>query len=110
MLQFTLNRKLDPDGAKFRALLKAQITYEQLGGFRSLYVDLTAAAALPLWPQAFWPDLLPPEIQLIQLALWRGRFSLASGAAVMEYLARRKLAQRLAANNGESELTDPGRS
>jgi len=109
MLQFRFNSKLDSGGFNLRALLKAQITYEHLSGFRSLYVHLMAVVALPVWLQAIWPNLLPPETRFLVLALWGVLFSLASCATIMEFLARRELNRRLAANNRGFEVTDPGR-
>jgi len=97
MFQFRFNRSLD-----------AQIVYEQLSGFRSLYVHLMAVAALPLWLQAIWPNLFPAEIRFFILALWGGLLALAAWAAIMEYLARRKLTHRLEANHREAELTHAG--
>ena len=108
MFQFRFNRSLDPDGSKLRKLLDAQIVYEQLSGFRSLYVHLMAVAALPLWLQAIWPNLFPAEIRFFILALWGGLLALAAWAAIMEYLARRKLTHRLEANHREAELTHAG--
>lgn len=108
MLQFTFNRKLDPDGSKLRQLLEAQITYEQTSTFRSLYFHLLAIAAVPLWLEVIWPDLLPSEIRLLTLILWGALLCLAAGAATLEYLSR-ELTRRLAANNKGSESTDPGR-
>jgi hypothetical protein len=109
MFQFRFDSKLDPDGSKLRALLKAQIAHEHLSGFRSLYIHLMAIAALPLWLQAIWPNLFPAEIRLLILALWGGLFSLSSWAVLMEYLARRELDRRLTANQRETELTNDGK-
>ena len=49
MLQFTFNRKLDPDGSKLHKLLEAQITYEQTSAFRSLSFHLLAILTVPVW-------------------------------------------------------------
>ena len=57
MLQFTFNRKLDPDGSNLHKLLEAQITYEQTSAFRSLYFHLLAILAVPIWLEVVWPDL-----------------------------------------------------
>ena len=110
MLQFTFNRKLDPDGSKLHKLLEAQIAHKHLGGFRSLYIHLMALAALPLWVQAIWPNLFPAEIRLFFVALWGGFLSLAAWTAIMEYLARRELTRRLAANHTEADLTNTGKA
>jgi len=108
MFQFRFNRSLDPDGSKLRKLLDLQIVYEQLSGFRCLYMHLMAVAALPLWLEAIWPNLFPAEIRFFIVALWGGLFSLAAWTAIMEYLARRKLTHRLEANHREAELTHAG--
>jgi hypothetical protein len=56
MLQFTFNRKLDPDGSNLHKLLEAQITYEETSAFRSLYFHLLAILAVPIWLEVLWPD------------------------------------------------------
>jgi hypothetical protein len=70
MLQFTFNRKLDPDGANLHKLLEAQITYEQASAFRSLCFHLFAILAVPIWLEVAWPDLFPSEIRLFILIPW----------------------------------------
>jgi hypothetical protein len=110
MLQFRFNRKLDPDGSKLHKLLEAQITYEQTSAFRSLYFHLLAILAVPIWLEVIWPDLFPSEIRLFILMLWGALLSLASWAAIQEYLSRRALSRRLSANHKEeAELTDAER-
>jgi len=106
MFQFTFNRKLDADGSKLHKLLEAQITYEQTGAFRSLYFHLLAILAVPIWLEAIWPDLLPSEIRSLILILWGVLLSLASWAAIQEYLSRRALSRRLSANHKEAELSN----
>jgi hypothetical protein len=69
MLQFTFNRKLDPDGSKLHKLLEAQITYEQTSAFRSLSFHLLAILTLPVWLEVIWPDLFPSEIRLFIVML-----------------------------------------
>jgi hypothetical protein len=105
MLQFTFNRKLDPDGSKLRKLLEAQFTYEQLRSFRSFYVHLLAIVAVPVWLDLIWPNLLPSELRLFVVMLWGTLFSLACWAAIQEYLSRRALTRRLSANRKEAEPT-----
>ena len=109
MFQFTLNRKLDPDGSKLHKLLAAQITYQQTSAFRSLYFHLLAILAVPIWLEVIWPDLFPSDIRLFILMLWGALLSLASWAAIQEYLSRRTLRRRLSANNEEAELTNAER-
>jgi hypothetical protein len=106
MLQFKFDKKLDPDGSELHKLLEAQITYEQTSAFRSLYFHLLAILAIPIWLEVVWPDLLPSDIRLLMLMLWGALFSLASWAAIQEYLSRRALTRRLSANRKETELTD----
>ena len=71
MLQFTFNRKLDPDGSNLHKLLEAQITYEETSAFRSLYFHLLAILAVPIWLEVIWPDLFPSDIRLFILMLWK---------------------------------------
>ena len=91
MLEFTFNRKLDPDGSNLHKLLEAQITYEQTSAFRSLYFHLLAILAVPIWLEVVWPDLFLSKIRLAILVLWGALLSLASWAAIQEYLSRRAL-------------------
>ena len=93
MLQFTFNRKLDPDGSNLHKLLEAQITYEQTSAFRSLYFHLLAILAVPIWLEVVWPDLFRSKIRLA--VLWGALLSLASWAAIQEYLSRRALNHHL---------------
>ena len=95
MLQFTFNRKLDPDGSNLHKLLEAQITYEQTSAFRSLYFHLLAILAVPIWLEVVWPDLFLSEIRLVIVVLWGALISLASWAAIQEYLSRRALNHHL---------------
>ena len=106
MLQFTFNRKLDPDGSDLHKLLEAQITYEQTSVFRSLYFHLLAILAVPIWLEVVWPDLFPSEIRFLILTLWGALFSLGCWAAIQEYLSRRALNHHLKGNN--KELTTIG--
>jgi len=106
MLQFTFNRKLDPDGSNLHKLLEAQITYEQTSAFRSLYFHLLAILAVPIWLEVVWPDLFASEIRLFILVLWGALLSLASWTAIQEYLSRRALNHHLKGNN--KELTTIG--
>ena len=108
MLQFTFNRKLDPDGSNLHKLLEAQITYEETSAFRSLYFHLLAILAVPIWLEVIWPDLFASDIRLFILVLWGALLSLASWAAI-QYLSRRTLRRRLSANHKEAELTNAGR-
>jgi hypothetical protein len=109
MLQFRFNRKLDPDGSKLRKLLETQITYEQLSSFRSFYVHLLAIAAVPIWLELIWPNLLPSQLRLVVVMLWGTLLSLACWAAIQEYLSRRALTRRLSANRREAELASAER-
>ena len=106
MLQFTFNRKLDPDGSNLHKLLEAQITYEQTSAFRSLYFQLLAILAVPIWLEVVWPDLFLSKIRLAILVLRGALLSLASLAAIQEYLSRRALNHHLKGNN--KELTTIG--
>ena len=106
MLQFTFNRKLDPDGSDLNKLLEAQITYEQTSAFRSLYFHLLAILAVPIWLEVVWSDLFLSKIRLAVLVLWGALLSLASWAAIQEYLSRRALNHHLKGNN--KELTNIG--
>jgi len=106
MLQFTFNRKLDPDGSNLHKLLEAQITYEQTSAFRSLYFHLLAILAVPIWLEVVWPDLFLSKIRLAILVLWGALLSLASWATIQEYLSRRALNHHLKGNN--KELTNIG--
>ena len=54
MLQFTYNRKLDPDGLNLHKLLEAQIVYEYTSGYRSLYFHSLAILAVPIWLEVVW--------------------------------------------------------
>lgn len=110
MLQFTFNRKLDPDGSNLHNLLAAQITYEQTSAFRSLYFHLLAILAVAIWLGVVWPDLFLSEIRLTILVLWGALLSLASWAAIQEYLSRRALTRRRSTNHKEAdELTNTER-
>jgi hypothetical protein len=106
MLQFTFNRKLDPDGSNLHKLLEAQITYEQTSAFRSLYFHLLAILAVPIWLEVVLPDLFLSKIRLAILVLWGALLSLASWAAIQEYLSHRALNHHLKGNN--KELTNIG--
>ena len=106
MLQFKFDKKLDPDGSELHKLLEAQITYEQTSAFTSLYFHLLAILAIPIWLEVLWPDLFPSDIRLLLLMLWGTLLSLASWAAIQEYLSRRALTHRLSANHKEAELTN----
>jgi hypothetical protein len=109
MLQFTFNRKLDPDGSNLHKLLEAQITYEETSAFRSLYFHLLAILAVPIWLEVIWPDLIASDIRLFILMLWGALLALASWAAIQEYLSRRTLRRRLSANHKEAKLINAER-
>ncbi len=96
MLQFTFNRKLDPDGSNLHKLLEAQITYEQTSAFRSLYFHLLAILPIPIWLEVVWPNLFLSKIRLAILVLWGALLSLASWwTTIQEYLSRRALNHHL---------------
>jgi hypothetical protein len=109
MLQFTFNRKLDPDGSNLHKLLEAQITYEETSAFRSLYFHLLAILAVPIWLEVIWPDLFASEIRLFILIVWGALLTFASSAAIQEYLSRHTLRRRLSANHKQVQLTNAER-
>jgi hypothetical protein len=95
IMHITINRDLDPDGSKLRALLEAQYTYERMSAARSFLVHLLAMASMPVWLGASWPALLLAQVRAFALALWVGLFFIAILVGVQEWTWHRRLARYL---------------
>jgi hypothetical protein len=91
MLQFTINRDLDPDGASLRRLLEAHVIYERMSGAKKFSLHLLAIVGVVVWVGAMWPALLPSQVLEPALALWGVLLFLAILASVEEWLWHRKV-------------------
>jgi len=93
MLQFTINRDLDPDGASLRRLLKAHLRYERMSKAKSLCLHLLAIVSVVVWVGAMWPSLLPAQVQVLTLALWGALLFFTIWASVEEWSWHRRVAR-----------------
>ena len=106
MRQIRLDKKLDPDGSKLRALLEARSEYEWMRAVRSFFVHLLAFVSVLLWLGASWPSLLPAQVQAFARVLWESLFAIAAVAAIGEWFWRSRqeffLAEYQATRKGAS--------
>lgn len=91
MLQFTVQRDLDPDGAAVRKLLEAHLTYTRMSAAKSLLLHLLAVVSVALWVGTMWPAVLPLTVLDSALALWLAILFFAVLASFEEWLWRRKV-------------------
>jgi hypothetical protein len=105
VLEFTIDRNRDPDGAKLHRLLQAQLTCERMGAARSLFAHLLAITGVVIWLEAIWPDLLPPDIRFFVLVVFGGILFLALRVIIEEVVWRVRLKRCLKANDGV-QMTD----
>ncbi len=95
MVQFTINRDLDPDGTSLRRLLEAQFRYERMSAARFLCVHLLAIVGAMVWLGAIWPSLLPAEVLLFALTLWGAFLFLTVWVSVEEWVWHRRMERYL---------------
>ena len=114
MLQFTIDRKRDPNRVQLHRLLQAQLTCERMGVARSLFAHLLAITGMVLWLEVIWPGLLESEIRFFVLILFGSLLFLALRVGVEEVIWRVRLKRCLKANEGVKledahrlEQTDP---
>jgi hypothetical protein len=60
----------DPTGAHGKAFFTAVVELERWRAIRSVVAWLLAAASVPCWVIAMWPDLLHGPSRRVPLALW----------------------------------------
>jgi len=106
LLQFTIDRKRDPDRSQLRRLLQAQFTCERMGAARSLFAHLLAITGVVIWLEAIWLDLFSPEIQFFVLVVFGGILFLALRVVIEEVIWRVRLKRCLKTNEGV-KMTDP---
>ena len=106
MIQIRLDKKLDSDGSKLRALLETHSEYEWMKATRSFFMHLLAFASVLLWLGASWPSLLPAQVQAFALVLWESLFGIAAVAGIGEWIWHYRqglfLAEYQAARRGDS--------
>ncbi|HEY3303783.1 MAG TPA: hypothetical protein VGL70_09665 [Candidatus Binatia bacterium] len=93
MLQFTVNRDLDPDSASLRRLLEAHFTYARMSAAKSFILHLLAIVSGAVWVGAMWPGVLPLQVLDSALALWAALLLFAILTSIEEWLWHRKVAR-----------------
>jgi hypothetical protein len=100
MLQFTIDKNRDPDRAKLRSVLEAQLACERMRAARSLIAHLLAVTGVVLWLSAMWPDLLSPQVRLFSLMVFGVALFLLLRVLIEEFAWRVKLKRCLKDNDG----------
>jgi hypothetical protein len=93
MLQFTVQKDLDPNSASLRRLLEAHLTYVKMSAAKSFFLHLLAVVSVAVWIAAMWPGVLPLQVLDSALALWVVLLFFAVLTSVEEWLWHRKVAR-----------------
>src|SRR5262245_58382937 len=90
-MELRINKALDSDRSKLRALLQTLFDYGRMRSARVLFVHLVAVSGGVIWFDAVWPGLLSEDMRFFALTLWSAVTLVALFAAIEEYILRRKL-------------------
>jgi hypothetical protein len=102
IIEFRINKQLDPERSQLRRVLEAQFAYERMSAARSMLVHLLAFVGVVIWLEGIWPDLLPEEVRFFTFILCGSFLFLTIWVALEEYALRRKLTRYQARKEGVS--------